>query len=652
MKSALRFGLITLLLASCQVGDSTTPNTTGGLSALPSFAVSDGATGGNPDFFFLPPMAKDPSTNSNYQANAFNPNLKPEVRICVLEFASNVNASTPCKSAPTFMAIAALSDGNYVYNWGVPKGGDVLYRVGVYLGEARLGFTDVSTFKSDQYVAVNDGRTLPIRFRIEQFFSRCATQSQSSCVSKTIDLSVPNTVKTTIGAGDAGVTIPGQPGGLPTTVTVQPCDNLNPRVTDLPTFGECVKVTASPALAAKLTNAATVFICDVVNSPLVNLNMGQFEYLTMHRYDAPVAGSQARFAALPPADACKAPPVVGSVTGLVREVARGAYASAGRELFAMLAPKPLYAATRRLDVGAGALTDEFSDFQFALPAKMSVAQESPSSVLVTDLAGVPVKNARVRFAATAAECAGLPVPPPTDPVSTSSGVVAAPGGSLIVACGRGLAGTDNNGPRSGVDPFQPLSTEFGDAPTGLEVPVLTGSVLVEPTTLVGFGSGFYNGYGPYLQSTTAPVGWPLNLTIPTSTTVGSQAPFLTGGCGRPANFAGPLTTFPLNRDIFVTKSVDVPVNVILEITVQIDNDLRIWLDGTELTRFIPNTTFNGAVRGTYSVAASPFWMHEDCATEGPAVLTLPDVSTGPHTIALWARDRSGDAFLDMKVVVK
>ena len=375
----------------------------------------------------------------------------------------------------------------------------------------------------------------------------------------------------------------------------------------------------------------------------------------MHRYDAPVGTLAARFVALPHAPACATQVATGSVTHLVRDVVQGKFASAGRELVAMLAPERLNAAVLRLDVGAGALTDEFSDFQFALPSKLSiVAGIGPSglpgaslaflpSVIVTDLAGQAVANARVRFAATAPACASLGAGIGT--LSNASGIVndlpwlIGAGIETRVACGRGLAGTDFSGPRSGVNPFQPLSIHLGDPSNGPKITVRTGSV-----EFVNFGSSGYSSYGPFAQSAAPPAGWP-NLTPATSSTIGSRSPFLgrSSICAVTENFNG-AASFPENKDIFVTKTITAPVAGILGLTIYIDNDVRVYVDGVNLTDMIPSST-----TGAYN-ATSQFWKHEGCANVGPAVFSIP-ITAGPHTLAFWARDRGAVGYLDVKVVL-
>ena len=365
-----------------------------------------------------------------------------------------------------------------------------------------------------------------------------------------------------------------------------------------------------------------------------------------------------------------------SVKGFFADLRRGAFRSAGRQLAAMVSPKPLYATM--IDVGAGGrLKKGFSDFQFALPGKLEIVEGDGQSavvgtavavnpkVIVTDLAGDPVEGARVRFAATAAACAALAAGTGTNSasdgtVTSSPWLLTTPGTNNLSACGRGLGGTDFNGPRTGVDPFQPIQAHFdGSDPVGgpVEVPVLTGSVtftatgVTLPLTLVDFGDGGYNTYGPCAFSGTPaagttdcvpPTGWP-SPAAGVSATIGAVSPFRGVSAVCAITPAG-TTTFPTNNDIFVTKSFTAPVAGTLQVTVQIDNDLKIWLDGVEQTNLIPATS-----NGSYN-AGSTWWQHANCANLGPAVLNLP-VSAGAHTISMWAHDWGTVSYLSMQVVL-
>lgn len=677
MRYSLRYSLLSCLsllaLAGCSGGDSTQP--TASFRGSPSFVIADGAHGGNVDFFFLPPMVANPRGKPGYEANAFNPNLKPTVTICALDAANETAAaSASCKntSGAYVRSVTVLADDEqYQYNWEVPTSRDVFYRITVRVGTILLGSADVETSESphelknvdeSKFVAVKNGRTLPVKFRIERY-ALCATPGVGPCATQTVNFATGGEVTTPLGGGQAGVTIPAQPNTAVSTITVEGCDPLNPRATDLPVFGPCVRVTANPALSASaLVNSATVFICGVTATLPPTMSSSQRERVTLHRFDAPSA-----LAALPHAHACEPSFAAGSIKGLFRDLAHGAFKAAGGQLVSLLLPKALNAASRRLDVGAGGSTIDFSDFQFALPAKLQISAgdgqvAAPGStlpvnpkVLVTDLGGDPVPGARVRFAATATTCAGLSagVGTPSDAsgaVSSTWTISGIAGANQLFACGRGLAGSDVHGPRPGVDPFQPLSTHFGDLSNGGFVPVLTGSVqftatgITLPATLLAFGSGGYSSYGPFNAGDPQPSGWP-NPAPATSATVGSLSPFFGNYSGCSITVSGPsAATFPENKDIFVTKSVSVPVAGMMEITVRIDNDLRIWVDGVEKTALVP-----ASVTGVY-VSATGFWTHDGCADVGPAVYSL-SVAAGTHTISLLGHDRGAVGYLDMKIVL-
>jgi len=398
----------------------------------------------------------------------------------------------------------------------------------------------------------------------------------------------------------------------------------------------------------------------------------QEERITLHRFDAPNT-----MTALPHTAACATSVgSTGSLRGFFADLRRGALRSAGRQLAGMISPRPLHAAV--INLGAGSQTKFLSDFQFALPAKLEIVEGDGQTaiagtavavnpkVIVKDLGGDSIPGTRVRFAATAAACAALAAGAGTN--SGSDGTVSygtwtlssTPGSNNLSACGRGLAGTDFSGKRTGVDPFQPIQAYFDGAdPVGgpVEEPVLTGSVtftatgVVLPQTLVAFGAGGYNTYGPCAFSGTPaagttncvpPAGWP-SPAAAVSPTIGSVSPFRGVNTTCAITPAGTVT-FPTNRDIFATKSFTAPVAGTLQITVWIDNDLKIWLDGVEKTNLIPTTS-----NGTFS-AATTWWQHFNCANLGPAVLNLP-VSAGAHTISMWAHDWGTVAFLNMQVVL-
>jgi hypothetical protein len=130
----------------------------------PSFSISDGAHGGNTHFYFLPPMVSQPSFSGDFDGS-----LSPVVRITAAGEADIV--LVPCVDH---------EDELYQVNW---HAGDYeldpekRYTVEVSLDGIRLGYADldVATSGSElrdvvtgEYIPLKDGRTLPIKFRIEE----------------------------------------------------------------------------------------------------------------------------------------------------------------------------------------------------------------------------------------------------------------------------------------------------------------------------------------------------------------------------------------------------------------------------------------------------------------------------------------------------
>jgi hypothetical protein len=158
---------------------------------------------------------------------------------------------------------------------------------------------------------------------------------------------------------------------------------------------------------------------------------------------------------------------------------RGQVRDAAREAMAIVSPKPLYAA-RFIDLGGGGLVSDLSEFQFALPAKAEVDpstdnQSAPRgsllpllpTVKVTDLAGEPVRGARVPFSTGDGSLSTATAVTGADGLAQTAWTIANAAQSALVASGHGIAGSDVNGPRDGVDPFQPIQSHFDPLFTGI-----------------------------------------------------------------------------------------------------------------------------------------------------------------------------------------
>lgn len=485
----------------------------------PSRSISDGTFAlGNPDFFFLPPMVKNPSSNPNWTAGGFNGTLHPIVHVCEMSGTTEQTATltSTCSDLATSVSLA---DEQYSVNWKVPSSATVFYRLSVVAGTKVLGWADVETASNasqlknvttGEYVPLVDGRTLPVKFRIERY-ALCDVPGKGPCASSSVDLNTGGTVSTVVVADGrpAGIVIPAGAGTSSTTITVQSCPNLP---LDIPLFGTCVRVTADPALPpAGFTAAATVFICDVDETSVLSrvADHAQADRITLHRMDPGSEGPV--FTALPHAPACGSTigSTGGSLRGMFAALRHGDVRGAAKEMSAMLSPTPLYAA-RFIDLGGGGFTSELSDFQFALPSKFDVVPETdgqsgalgstlalPPTVHVTDLANVPVQGATVHFATSTGSVAA---PSAVSDAAGHAGVAwTIATGSVanqLFASGRGIASPDNNGPRDEFDPYQPIQTPFDPSGSGGPVNVGTGTL-----TFTATGRLAVLIYGPTLTPT-------------------------------------------------------------------------------------------------------------------------------------------------------
>ena len=154
--------------------------------AGPAYLISDGAHNGNAHVFFLPPLAPDPG--ALFHAGAFNATLSPVVEVCILTGDPSSGAPVDCMTSggtpvlvfgPAPMALD-LANEQYTGNWDT-KSPTLLdptkfYRIlvrGAPKGTA-LGFLDVDpvdrgmkNLRTGDVVQFQDGRTLPIKLRIE-----------------------------------------------------------------------------------------------------------------------------------------------------------------------------------------------------------------------------------------------------------------------------------------------------------------------------------------------------------------------------------------------------------------------------------------------------------------------------------------------------
>jgi TolB protein len=180
----ITLSLVTLAaagLSGCEDQDPTGTDLTtpveGPVSRAPSFAISDGAHGGNPHFFFLPSLVPAPSFTGT-----FDPAVAPTVVICALNGSacgSTIATYTTSTGPGGEVVKLQAAQEQYLVNWKTDEfalSDAVNYRIQVLVGQVLLGYADVdvakhaSEFKNPNTgdpIALLNGRTLPIKFRIE-----------------------------------------------------------------------------------------------------------------------------------------------------------------------------------------------------------------------------------------------------------------------------------------------------------------------------------------------------------------------------------------------------------------------------------------------------------------------------------------------------
>jgi len=156
----LLYGLMAsgIALSACSPESPLSPIAQG-----PSFVISDGAHAGNSHFFFLPPMVRNPSFSGTFDGTR-----SPVVRISE-------------DGSPLVDLTATIPAGSeqYQVDWHTDRFNldpAKTYRITILVDGVVLGFADVDVVSTGgqlknvntgEYIPLLDGRTLPIKFRIE-----------------------------------------------------------------------------------------------------------------------------------------------------------------------------------------------------------------------------------------------------------------------------------------------------------------------------------------------------------------------------------------------------------------------------------------------------------------------------------------------------
>lgn len=243
--------LLLLVLAACSSDTSTAPRTSAPLPSGPEFDISDAAhEGGTPGFFFLPPMVREPFSSGTFDADIAT--LNPVIAICDVTNGPDANCGatggTPAALVLTTTSTPAIRvDGSkYQVNWST-RGASFTeghtYRVHVTAGATgtrrELGFADVfltttpgqaKNVETGDIIVLNDGRTLPIHFRIETGIpgSLAVSAASASIMTGGTDL-LTATVRDLHGALLAGGTVAWSVTTTPVTGVADAIQPLNPQ---------------------------------------------------------------------------------------------------------------------------------------------------------------------------------------------------------------------------------------------------------------------------------------------------------------------------------------------------------------------------------------------------------------------------------------
>ncbi|PKL06924.1 MAG: hypothetical protein CVV53_01870 [Spirochaetae bacterium HGW-Spirochaetae-9] len=164
---------VSCLMLACQSPLRTNPEVEVGQPR----AIFDGAhNGGSTDFFFLPPIVRQPTSCTGI----FDADQSPTVDIRLLG-AETPTATYTMHTGPSSETVRVVpAEEHYIVNWHTGDfalSSGATYRVSVLLGGCTLGFADVLVAESGaelkraatgEVVPLLDGKTLPIKFRIEK----------------------------------------------------------------------------------------------------------------------------------------------------------------------------------------------------------------------------------------------------------------------------------------------------------------------------------------------------------------------------------------------------------------------------------------------------------------------------------------------------
>lgn len=107
------------------------------------------------------------------------------------------------------------------------------------------------------------------------------------------------------------------------------------------------------------------------------------------------------------------------------------------------------------------------------------------------------------------------------------------------------------------------------------------------------------------------------------------------------------TPWAPSTDLLVRRQFSVGGSPTARVSVAIDNDIKVFVNGT-------NVTSSAKVDGTNtspSFDANGFAMHENCPAQGSLTFDVSGLNEGSNLLVIYAHDRGVSTYLDVKVVI-
>ncbi|PYO94050.1 MAG: hypothetical protein DMD62_07265 [Gemmatimonadetes bacterium] len=396
-------------LAACRTDSSVQPNQPAMNTLISDGAHLDALGNGNKDFFFLPPLVPSPVNTPFFDVGKFNAKLAPTVEICELNATDLVSLATAnCKSGtvrvlgPVNMTLDASNE-QYQLNWDTKASllnAASFYRI-LVRGAAKgtvLGTLDidpvlggVKNAKTGDVYVFQDGRTLPIKVRIEQ--GAFGSGNSSDRVEQVVPAVLPPTgLDVTTNTGSAGAHFPNgwlPPGVTQVVVIIEriPVNDGGSATSCLQSGLEelegCYRFRTDPDLHTlgpdgtdlPFALPVTAGVCFQFPADIGHDNQHPFQLHKREEVAGVLLGSAVPLDEVPaPFLHCEnfgaTPPSIGAAfrSGRIGDVAKAGLYAVAHAIGRVLQPEALHA----VDFGAGGNTSGFSRFGYARRAAMTV----------------------------------------------------------------------------------------------------------------------------------------------------------------------------------------------------------------------------------------------------------------------------------------